>query len=350
MKEFQAYLTEQANAWYYKSNLGDGNFSIAQPVIPKPSYTGLNNGLLQLQDLEADGRKFIVSLQSGVKGFFELSDDEEWQPFQSFDQMPNINFSDANTKFIDLDGDGRTDLIVSEENVFTWYASKGIAGYDSPELAAKPYDEEKGPALVFADGTQSIFLSDMNGDGLTDIVRIRNGEICYWPNMGYGKFGAKVSMDFAPVFDLPEQFNPAYLHLADISGTGATDILYLGKNQCKAWINLGGNAWGEEQNFNPFPTTEQPNKIAVVDFLGNGTGCIVWSSPLPKYANTPMRYIDLMGGSKPYIMSGYKNNFGKEVSWEFKSSTYYYLQDQQLGKPWITKLPFPVQCVNKNCY
>ena len=90
-------------------------------------------------------------------------------------------------------------LIVSEENVFTWYPNKGIAGYDSPELAAKPYDEEKGPALVFADATQSIFLSDMNGDGLADIVRIRNGEICYWPNMGYGKFGAKVNMDFAPV-------------------------------------------------------------------------------------------------------------------------------------------------------
>ena len=54
-----------------------------------------------------------------------------------------------------------------------------------------------------------------------------------------------------------------------------------------------------------------------------------------------------MGGNKPYIMSGYKNNFGKETSWEYKSSTYYYLADEQVGKSWITKLPFPVQCVNK---
>ena len=77
-------LTEQANAWYYKSNLGDGNFSIAQPVIPKPSFNGLSNGSLQLQDLEADGRKFIVSLQPGANGYFELNDDEEWQPFHSF--------------------------------------------------------------------------------------------------------------------------------------------------------------------------------------------------------------------------------------------------------------------------
>ena len=340
-------LTEQANAWYYKSNLGEGNFSIAQPVIPKPSLNGLSNASLQIQDLEADGRKFIVSLQRGLHGFFELNDNAEWQPFQSFPAIPNINFSDTNTKFIDLDGDGRPDLIVSEENVFTWYASKGVSGYDSPELASKPYDEEKGPALIFGDSTQSIFLSDMSGDGLTDIVRIRNGEISYWPNMGYGKFGAKVNMDYAPWFDTADQFNASYLHLSDISGTGAADIIYVGKDQCKAWVNLSGNAWGEGQLFDSFQATEQPNKIAVMDFLGNGTACVVWSSSLPKYAGTPLRYIDLMGGNKPYIMNGYKNNFGKEVSWKYKSSTYYYLQDQQAGKPWITRLPFPVHCVNK---
>jgi hypothetical protein len=260
-------LTEQSNAWYYKSNLGDGNFSVAQPVIPKPSLIGIANGELQLQDLEADGRKFIVSLQRGLNGYFELDEDDQWQPFQSFPQIPNINYSDANTKFIDLDGDGRADLIVSEENVFTWYPNKGVAGYDSPELAAKPYDEEKGPAMVFADAMQSIFLSDINGDGLTDIVRIRNGEICYWPNMGYGKFGAKVNMDFAPLFDLPEQFNATYLHLADISGTGAADIIYVGKYQCKAWINLSGNAWSEEEIFDAFPTSEHTYQVAFLDFL-----------------------------------------------------------------------------------
>ena len=48
-------------------------------------------------------------------------------------------------------------------------------------------DEEKGARLVFADGTESIYLADMSGDGLTDLVRIRNGEVCYWPNLGYGR-------------------------------------------------------------------------------------------------------------------------------------------------------------------
>ena len=35
------------------------------------------------------------------------------------------------------------------------------------------------------------FLADISGDGLTDILRVRNGDIYYWPNLGYGRFGAK---------------------------------------------------------------------------------------------------------------------------------------------------------------
>lgn len=340
-------LTEQANAWFYQSNAGNAIFTDANLLPVKPSLTGLANGQLQLQDIEGDGRKFIVSLSGPVKGYFEIVDNDEWKPFQPFIHLPNVDLNDPNTKLIDLNGDGRPEIIVSEENVFTWYAGRGVTGYDSAELSAKPFDEEKGPAIVFADPEQCIFLADMNGDGITDIVRIRNGDVCYWPNLGYGKFGAKVSMSYAPVFDTPDLFNPSYLHLADVGGTGTTDILYLGKNRCAAWLNLCGNMWSEPFIIDTFPNTELSNKISVIDFLGNGTACVVWSSPLPRYTDVPIRYIDLMGGIKPYMLTGYKNNMGKEVSIEYKASTFFYLQDKQAGTPWVTKLPFPVHCVSK---
>ena len=41
---------------------------------------------------------------------------------------------------------------------------------------------------------------------------------------------------------------------------------------------------------------------ARVDLLGNGTACLVWSSPLPGDARRPLRYVDLMGGSKPHLL------------------------------------------------
>ena len=340
-------LSEQANGWYYKSNLGDGHFTRAQQVAPKPSFAGVATGHLQFQDLDADGRKQLVVNDASLKGYFELNDKNKWLAFRSFAQMPNVDFADLNTKLIDLNGDGKAELVVSEEQAFTWYPSLGSRGYDAPRLTPKPFDEEKGPTVVFADGTQSIHLADMSGDGLADIVRVRNGEICYWPNLGHGKFGAKVTMKNAPRFDHPDQFNPSYLHLADVSGTGASDILYLGQNRFKAWLNLSGNAWSEAQEIDPFPTTELPNQLSVIDLLGNGTACIVWSSPLPQYASAPMRYVDLMGGKKPYILSGYQNNLGQETKLEYRSSAHYYLQDKKEGKPWVTKLPFPVQCLSK---
>jgi RHS repeat-associated protein len=345
-------LTEQADGWYYKENLGadtggNSQFTRARIVSPKPALSGLSTGELQWQDLEGDGNKQMVARLPGIHGFYEFSDEGEWTNFQSFKELPNIDWQDQNTRLIDLNGDGKADLLVTEENVFGWYASEGKFGYQSKATTLKQNDEEKGPAIVFADDTQTIFLADMSGDGLTDIVRIRNAEISYWPSLGYGKFGAKVSMENAPNFDHPDQFNPALIHLADISGTGATDIIYLGKNKFSAYLNLSGNAWSEPCRIDPFFSATPPNGISVVDLLGNGTSCIVGSSPLPADANDPMRYIDLMGGKKPHVMTGYKNNFGKETSFEYKSSSFYYLEDKKNGTPWITRLPFPVQCLSK---
>ncbi len=346
-------LTEQGGGWYYKHNLGDTDgdgqvsFETAHLVAPKPSFTGLSNGVLQLQDLEANGQKQIVVNAPGVQGYFELTDDGEWEPFHAFLSRVNINLRDPNVRVFDINGDGQPEIVLTEEQAFCWWPAEGKEGYGAPERAGKPFDEEQGPAIVFSELEQRIFLADMSGDGLTDIVRIRNGEVCYWPNLGYGRFGAKVAMDDAPWFDHPDQFNPAYLQLADISGTGATDLIYLGQNQFRAWLNLSGNGWGQAEEIAPFFPVEQPNRVTVTDLLGTGTACIVWSSELPAYSGAPMRYMDLMGGQKPHIMTGYCNNFGKEVTMQYKSSTHFYLKDKLEGHVWITRLPFPVQVVER---
>src|SRR5690606_1587834 len=117
-----------------------------------------------------------------------------------------------------------------------WYPGAGERGFEISRTVTKEIDEEKGPAIIFNDQNQSIFLADMNGDGLTDIVRIRNGEICYWPNLGYGHFGPKVNMNNAPLFDHPDTYNNAYLRLADIDGSGTTDIIYLADTNFKVWL------------------------------------------------------------------------------------------------------------------
>jgi RHS repeat-associated protein len=341
-------LTEQSGGWYYKHNLGGGNFEQAKLVSPKPSFAGLGS-VMQLIDLDADGGKQLVSYNNEYSGYFELDDGNEWNGFRSFKLMPNINFKDPNTRMLDLNGDGMPEVVITENNVFTWYPSEGRDGFSQAIKTIKPFDEEAGPHIVFADSKQTIFLSDMSGDGMTDIVRIRNGEVCYWPNMGYGKFGTKVTMDYAPKFDHSSAFNPLYIRLADIDGSGTTDIIYLGKNKFTCWKNLSGNRFGTNPfEIEAFPGIDSGIKVTVTDLLGNGVACIVWSSTLSKDARAPLKYIDLMNSKKPHLMVSYKNNLGKEVSLEYSASTKFYIEDKLAGIPWITKLHFPVHCVSKS--
>ena len=83
------------------------------------------------------------------------------------------------------------------------------------------------------------------------------------------------------------------------------------------------------------------------DLLGNGTACLVWSSPLPGDARRPLRYIDLMGGQKPHLLIKSVNNLGAETQVHYASSTQFYLADKRAGRPWVTRLPFPVHVVER---
>lgn len=340
-------LSVQNGAWYYKNNLGNDDFGVQTVIAEKPSLAQLQSGQGQIMDLAGDGTKDVVFYDSPVPGFYEHKDDEGWKEFRNFKSLPNINWKDPNLRFVDLNGDGHVDILITEDEVFTWYPSKAEDGFSASSYIRKALDEENGPTLVLADGTQSIFLSDMSGDGLTDLVRIRNGEICYWPNQGYGRFGRKVGMDNAPHFDTPDQFNHSRLRLADIDGTGTTDIFYFSSEGVKFWYNRAGNSWSTEETFTNFPPINNIVSVDIFDLLGTGTACLVWSSPLPGDVGTQMRYIDFMDSKKPHLLESVNNNMGKVTTLKYVSSTKFYLEDKAKGKKWITKLPFPVHVLER---
>jgi len=343
-------LTEQAGAWFYKRNTSPMytnrvNFSPLQCVTTKPNLS-LAGGA-QILDLAGDGSPDLVSFDNPSPGFYEHDDEEGWQNFQAFTSRLNVDINDPNIRFIDLDGDGHADVLITENDALVWHASMAEAGFAPAQRVAKTLDEETGPRIVFADGSQSIYLADFSGDGLTDIVRIRNRDVCYWPNLGYGRFGAKVSMNNAPHFDQPDQFAQQRIRLADIDGSGTVDIIYLHRDGVRLYFNHSGNGLSDARKLKVFPRVDDLVSIKVTDLLGNGTACLVWSSSLPADAQQPMRYVNLMGKQKPHLLIKSKNNLGAETEIQYAPSTRFYLQDKYSGKPWITRLPFPVHVVEK---
>ncbi|WP_068923245.1 SpvB/TcaC N-terminal domain-containing protein [Planobispora rosea] len=346
-------LTEQAGAWFYTRNLSPvpegaegvgARFAPLEAVAGKPGAS-LNGGA-EFMDLAGDGRPDVV-VESPVPGLYEHDGAEGWLPFRPFTSRLNRDLRDPNLKFVDLDGDGRADVLITEDDALVWHASLGEDGFGPARRVARALDEEKGPRIVFADGTQSVHLADLSGDGLTDIVRVRNGDVCYWPNLGHGRFGAKVTMDNAPWFDHPDQFDHGRIRLADIDGSGTADIVYLHRDGVHLYFNQSGNGWSRPHPLKAFPRVDDLAAVVPVDLLGNGTACLVWSSPLPGDARRPMRYVDLMGGRKPHLLVKTSNNLGAETRVDYAPSTKFSLRDERDGRPWVTRLPFPVHVVER---
>ena len=208
-------------------------------------------------------------------------------------------------------------------------------------------DEEQGPRAVFADSDSMVLIADLSGDGLGDLVRIRNGEVCYWPSLGYGRFGAKVTMDRSPWFDAPDQFEPARIRLGDIDGSALTSIVYMGRGEVRIYRNESGNRWAEPERLTTSLAADNLAVVQLLDLHGSGTSCLVEFSSAPADARVPVAYIDLMSDGKPHLLTQVTNSLGAETEVRYAPSTAFYRADGEAGRPWRTRLPFPVHVVER---
>jgi RHS repeat-associated protein len=353
-------LSEQAGAWFYTRNLSPVSdhtvrFSAQELVATQPSVP-MAAAHAEFMDVAGDGQQDLVVLDGPVTGFFEHDGEEGWAPFRPFRSRPDLDFRRPDLRFVDLDGDGHADVLITGADDVSWYPSQGEDGFGPALRVVQPFDEESGPRLVFADGDRSIYLADLSGDGLSDLARVRNGEVCYWPNLGHGRFGAKVTMGRAAsadgsaddgLFDDPDHFDQSRIRLADIDGTGTTDLVYLHRDGVRLYFNRSGNSWSPPHRLDVFPRVDDVATVGVADLLGNGTACLTWSSPLAGDAARPMRYVNLMGADKPHLLVRAVNNLGAETAVRYAPSTTFFLQDRAAGTPWVTRLPFPVHVVER---
>jgi hypothetical protein len=340
-------LSEQAGAWWYKQNLSPRNESSVElgPSLPTGPHPNVSLATAQLIDLVGDGVADVVVLDGPLAGAYAHDQARGWTAFRAFPDRLNRDSRDRHSTFVDLTGDGRSDVLITEDDVLVWHGSLGADGFDSARSAAFPTDDERGPRVVLFDGAETISVADMTGDGLSDLVRVRNGEVSYWPNLGYGSFGAKVTMDNAPHFESPDLFDPRRLRLADIDGTGTTDLIYLHADGVRLYVNSSGNRWSDAQSLPAVPVADELTTVAVTDLRGNGTACLVWSTPTG--VGRQLRYLDLMSGQKPHLLSTLANSLGLEVHFSYAPSTSFALRDQAEGRPWPTRLPFPVHVVDR---
>jgi RHS repeat-associated protein len=338
-------LTAADAEWSYKRNVSAGGvrFAPAERPDPVPLPSALSGGR-RLVDLDGDAQLDAAGFVDPLPGFYERAGASGWAPFAPFTALPNVDWSDPGLRFGDLTGDGRADLLLGAHDALCWHPSLGEEGFGAREPIR--WAGEPGPWLPAGDGGPAIHLADVSGDGLSDLVRVENGAVSYWPNLGHGRFGARVAMDGAPRFDDPG-FDPRRVRLADVDGSGTVDLLYLGRDGVDLYLNRSGNSWAPARRLRGFPPIDDPDAVSVVDLLGDGTACLVWSSALASRAQRPMRYVSLMSGGKPHLLTRIANNLGLETTLTYAPSTRFYLADERAGRPWASRLPFPVHVVER---
>jgi hypothetical protein len=330
-------LIDDSAGHRYKSSRGARKLHAGRVLPTRPAIA---SGRTQLVDVAGAGTLSLVMTSGGQPGFQERAGDG-WAPFLPFKAFPAVDLDSPNVRFMDLNGDGIADLIVARGTHLEWHPSQGRAGYGPARRIPISGDLKKDPSVVFADERNAVLIADMSGDGLPDLVRVTWSGVMYWPNLGHGKFGPAVTMDTAPVLDDSTQFDARRVRLADLDGSGTADLLYFhAEKGLSVYRNQAGNSFSEPTTLQAPPETARG---ALLDLQGNGTTSLVYDvqgvGPLA-------RAIDFVE-AKPHLLAELDNGCGQLVRLEHGTSTQHYLRDRLAGRPWPTKLPFPVHVVDK---
>ncbi|SEW52795.1 SpvB/TcaC N-terminal domain-containing protein [Chitinophaga arvensicola] len=319
----------------YLAPQGDGKYKLPESPAPFPIERNLQDNNAYLVDLDGNGQ---LELLAG-RGFYQYNNDGSWSSFQSFP----YNAVDSSNPFLevtDMNADGRSDLLLATGEEILIYASAGKEGFRQGSIT----QNENGIPVKAADPSgQLVAFTDMFGDGLSHRVCISSGLVECWPCLGYGRYGKKITFGNAP--ELGIELDNSRLFLADIDGSGTTDLVYVSSHTVTIYINQNGNSFSPPIVVNlPFQYGLS-DQIHFMDVKGNGTSCLVFSKMLP----VPVHYYyDFVSdGMKPYLLNQISNNMGAVISIRYCSSTKFIMEDKRAGRPWVTRLRFPVQVVEK---
>jgi RHS repeat-associated protein len=329
----------------YWRNRGGGCFAVPDDMDDSPAEMLADVGV-QLIDANGNGRTDLLVTRSSISGYYPLQFGGLWdrRSFQKYVYAPSFNFEDPEVHLVDLTGDGITDVIRSGTRLECFF-NDARDGWRRDNV----HWEQRAPLESFPNVNFSdprVKWGDFSGDNMQDIALIYDGNVEYWPNLGYGKWGMRLHMHNSPRF--PLHYDPRRILVGDVNGDGLADIVYVDDRRISLWINQSGNAWSDEIQIEGTPPVSDMDSVRLTDLLGSGISGVLWTKNARSASEDHYFFLDLTGGTKPYLLNEMKNNMGAVTKVAYAPSTKYYLEDENKSKTrWMTTLPFPVQVVSR---
>jgi len=315
-------------------------------IAYEPAQTlGIPAGGVQgaaLMDLTGDGRLDVLRREGGLAGCFSRDGEDGWRPFASFETVPT-ELIHPDGRFVDLTGDGLPDLAVIRPRAVRFYRNRGPSGFAEPQEVGF---EGPTPLPTRSDPQSLCTFADFFGSGQQHLLKVSYRQATCWPNLGHGRFGVPHSVAVPMAASITaENFDPARLLVADIDGSGAVDILYLGETELQLYMSQCGKGF-DEARIVPLPKgfrSTDMDQISCVDLFGNGTSVVVMS----RLCGRPEHWVcDFSAGVKPYLLRESNDNMGEKIRWTYTSSAHEWLAERMETPGARGALPMPVPVVH----
>ena len=252
--------------------------------------------------------------------------------FPSFD-------NDGNLSFFDYNGDRNIDIVHSD-TVNTWYyVNNGDGSYSPTPVDGEPIEDS------FSSGI--LRMSDMNGDGLQDPVRVTDGgNISYRLNLGWGNWGSRIAMDWDDVSGRPADLLGADINLTDLNGDGLDDVVVIQGSTISYALNRNGKTFDPISDITSvhvdgsIPERTAEVSVRLADMNGSGSTDIVWIN-----ASGLVTYLELFP-MRPNLLNRIDNSIGKVIELRYGSSVEHMARD---GGPtaWTHRIPHPMLVVDQ---
>ncbi|MFB9159368.1 SpvB/TcaC N-terminal domain-containing protein [Chromobacterium violaceum] len=335
-------LSRTGTAWRYRDPIrgqADSEAVAYDGWHLLPSTPAMQSAQMTLMDITGNGKLDWVIGQPGLAGYFTMNPDKTWSTFVPFAAWP-LEFQHPQAQLADLVGAGLPDLAMIGPKSVRLYANRRN-GF------AAPLDVEQSAdvALPIAgrDATELVAFADMLGSGQQHLVSVRHDAVMCWPNLGRGHFGEPLRLTGLKLDSVA--FNPEQVFLADLDGSGATDVIYAESDRLLIFLNRAGNDFVGPIVL-PMPedvSYDRLCQLSFADLYGLGVASIVLTCP---HMSSRHWHYDLVA-SKPYLLDGCNNNMGADTQITYRSSAQEWLDEKRETPGAVCHLPFPVQVLSK---